>query len=69
MSWCPKDGNHSNVTKRVRKRCTHLDYMRIRVRKKDNKKIAESVLSVVCSLHFNMWEYCLEDDLSTIQSS
>ena len=43
--------------------------MQIRVRKKYNKKIAESVLSVVCSLHFNMWEYCLEDDLSTIQSS
>ena len=33
--WCLEIGNRSNVIKRVRKRCTHLNHMQITVKKKN----------------------------------
>lgn len=37
--WCRKNGNRSNVTKRVRKRYSHLNHMQIWVSKKQTRKL------------------------------
>ena len=59
--WCLEIGNRSNVIKRVRKRCTHLNHMQITVKKKKIARSAQSVITKSDS-RFAVVRFCNHSD-------
>ena len=60
--WCRKNGNRSNVTKRVRKRYSHLNHMQIWVSEKQTENCRAWTVFTVCRV-------CMVCSLKTVLST